>query len=61
MYSSLYQVAEMVTWPHGRMPDAKFWILETVFTVDGPRTRVTDQKFHTKQEADDWLAEQERG
>ena len=34
-----------------------FWILETYQTTDGPRTRITDKRFATLDEANEWIAE----
>lgn len=45
------QIAKIVQWPNGSEPRAKFLVVETVITHDGPLTRLCHGQFETEEAA----------
>jgi hypothetical protein len=52
-----YQIAQLVSGPTGREASHPWFMMETNLTSDGPRTRLCDGRWKTKEEA---LADMER-
>ena len=58
---SIFQVGELVAGPEGWMATnpQRFFILETVFTSDGPRTRMCEGRYRTREQAEEALRAKE--
>lgn len=49
---SYFSIVEIVGWPsHVTRRDFKYRIVETNFTIDGPRTRICDGQYKTLEDA----------
>lgn len=53
----IYVVAKCVSTPSGVSLDKPFFLMETYLTLDGPRTRMCDGRWHTQEAAEIVLKE----